>query len=117
MIRQTGPRTFKLYTHYGNRVLGTHSSYESAMRQERAIYASKAGYATRHNPDEYRDIDELVEDLHEFNSSFRKDQLKKSLQWEIDNNPRFIHKNLSGAWGEKWPKIRAFVAREQQKNK
>lgn len=49
MIVRTGPRKFELRSRSTGRVLGTHPSYDAALRQERAIKASQAR-AARRNP-------------------------------------------------------------------
>ena len=48
MIQKKG-RKWALYTSDGSRVLGTHSSYEAALAQERAIQVNKR-IRSRHNP-------------------------------------------------------------------
>lgn len=48
MIQKKG-RKWSLYTSDGSRVLGTHSSYEAALAQERAIQVNKR-IRSRHNP-------------------------------------------------------------------
>lgn len=50
MIVRTGPRKFELRSRSTGRVLGTHPSYDAALRQERAIKASQARAAR--NPSE-----------------------------------------------------------------
>ncbi len=53
MIVRKGPRKFQLLSRSTGRVLGTHPSYNAALRQERAIKASQARAArgVRSNPE------------------------------------------------------------------